>query len=188
MTQPKADVRTADDLQLESLGYTAKFDRTMSVWENFALGFTYLSPVVGVYTVLAFALQSGGPPMFWTYLVVGAGQLLVCLVFGEVVSQFPIAGGLYPWTRRLMGKRWAWMAGWVYLWALCATVAAVAVGAAPFVGRLLGFEPTALPTTVIAVLSILGTTLLNVSGTRLLARVALFGFVCELLGAVVVGA
>jgi amino acid transporter len=30
-------------------------------------------------------------------------------------------------------------------------------------------------------------TVLNLSGTRLLARVAMFGFVCELLGAVVVG-
>ena len=41
----------ADAAQLAALGYTAKFDRSMSVWENFALGFTYLSPVVGVYSV-----------------------------------------------------------------------------------------------------------------------------------------
>ena len=31
------------------------------------------------------------------------------------------------------------------------------------------------------------TTLLNLSGTRLLARVAMFGFICELIGAIVVG-
>ena len=31
------------------------------------------------------------------------------------------------------------------------------------------------------------TTALNVSGTRLLARVAMFGFVCELIGAILVG-
>ncbi len=31
------------------------------------------------------------------------------------------------------------------------------------------------------------TTLLNLSGTRLLARVAMFGFICELVGAIVVG-
>ena len=34
---------------------------------------------------------------------------------------------------------------------------------------------------------IAGTTALNVSGTKLLARVAMFGFICELLGAIVVG-
>src|SRR5438552_2925690 len=119
-----------DAAQLAALGYTGQFERTMTLWENFSLGFTYLSPVVGVYSVLALALQAGGPPMLWTYLLIGAGQLLVCLVFGEVVSQFPIAGGLYPWARRLVGKRWAWMAGWIYLWALCSTIAAVATGRA----------------------------------------------------------
>src|SRR5438093_8181750 len=129
----------------------------MTLWENFSLGFTYLSPVVGVYSVLALALQAGGPPMLWTYLMIGAGQLLVCLVFGEVVSQFPIAGGLYPWARRLVGKRWAWMAGWVYLWALCSTIAAVAAGAAPFVGELLGLTVEPSVVSLIAVLSILAT-------------------------------
>ena len=34
--------------QLKALGYVSHFDRTMSRWENFSLGFTYLSPVVGV--------------------------------------------------------------------------------------------------------------------------------------------
>ena len=81
-------------------------------------GFTYLSPVVGVYTIFATTFAAGGPPMWWTYLFVGLGQLLVSLIFGEIVSQFPISGGIYPWARRLVGKRWAWMAGWVYGWAL----------------------------------------------------------------------
>src|ERR1700721_4792940 len=41
--------------------------------------------------------------------------------------------------------------------------------------------------TVLAIAVIAIVTLLNLSGTRLLARVAMFGFVCELIGAVVVG-
>lgn len=176
-----------DSAQLEALGYDSKFDRSMSLWANFALGFTYLSPVVGVYTVFAFAIVTGGPPMFWSYLFVGLGQLLVALVFGEIVSQFPIAGGLYPWARRLVGKRWAWMAGWVYLWALCTTIAAVAVGGAPYVAELLGIKVSQGGEVAIAVVMIAGTTALNLSGTKLLARVAMFGFICELLGAVVVG-
>ena len=36
-----------DAEQLRALGYVSHFDRTMSKWENFSLGFTYLSPVVG---------------------------------------------------------------------------------------------------------------------------------------------
>jgi amino acid transporter len=176
-----------DAEQLKALGYVSHFDRTMSKWENFSLGFTYLSPVVGVYTIFASAFLAGGPPMWWTYILVGLGQLLVCLVFGEIVSQFPISGGLYPWARRLMGKRWAWMAGWVYAWALCCTMAGVATGVAPFLAQLFGVDSTPLATTVIALVLIAMTTVLNLSGTRLLARVAMFGFVCELVGAILVG-
>ena len=173
--------------QLRALGYVSHFDRTMSKWENFSLGFTYLSPVVGVYTLFATSFMVGGPPMWWTYIGVGLGQLMVCLVFGEIVSQFPISGGIYPWARRLVGKRWAWMAGWVYGWALCCTMAGVATGVAPFLAQLFGVDSTPLATTIIALVLIAGTTLLNLSGTRLLARVAMFGFICELVGAIVVG-
>jgi amino acid transporter len=111
----------------------------------------------------------------------------VCLVFGEIVSQFPISGGLYPWARRLVGKRWAWMAGWVYLWALCTTIAAVAVGGAPYLTQVFGVKMSHAGEIWTAVGMIVATTLLNVSGTKLLGRVAMFGFVCELVGAVLVG-
>ena len=178
----------ADAAQLKALGYTSKFDRSMSELENFSLGFTYLSPVVGVYSLFGFALVAGGPPMFWWYLLVGIGQMFVCLVFGEVVSQFPISGGLYPWSRRLAGKRWAWMAGWVYGCALIVTIAAVATGGAPFLAQLLGFTAEPGTTTTVALCMIALATVCNVSGTRLLARVAMFGFVCELMGAIAVGA
>ncbi len=182
------NIKLVDDSeQLRALGYTSNFDRTMSKWENFSLGFTYLSPVVGVYTVFAYALAAGGPPMFWSYLLIGLCQLMVCLVFGEIVSQFPISGGLYPWARRLVGKRWAWMAGWVYACALCTTIAAVATGAAPFLSQALGMEPGPVINTVVAIAMIVLTTALNLSGTRLLARVAMFGFICELIGAILVG-
>jgi len=140
--------RSAEHLQ--ALGYHSTFERSMTVWENFSLGFTYLSPVVGVYSVFALALAAGGPAMIWWYLIAGCGQMLVCLIFGEIVSQFPLAGGLYPWGRRLVGKRWSWMAGWIYGWALFTTVAGVAVGAGPFLASLFGFNGSPAITTAIA--------------------------------------
>lgn len=181
------DSPDADAAQLAALGYTARFDRKMNAWENFALGFTYLSPVVGVYSVFDLGLSAGGPPMFWSYFLAGAGQFLVCLVFGEVVSEFPISGGLYPWARRLVGKKWAWMAGWIYGWALFTTIAAVAVGAGPFLATLIGFDASPVATTLIALALIAISTLINFAGTQILARVAMFGFVCEIVGAIAVG-
>ena len=50
---------------LEVLGYDDTFQRSMSLWANFALGFTYLSPIVGVYSLFALSLSVGGPPSIW---------------------------------------------------------------------------------------------------------------------------
>jgi amino acid transporter len=108
-------------------------------------------------------------------------------VFAEVVAQFPVAGGIYPWARRLVGRRWAWLTGWMYAWALVATVASVSTGAAPFIGSLFGFTPTRVSTVVIAGVLIGFATLVNFSGTKILGRVAIFAFVAELVGALAVG-
>jgi len=132
-------------------------------------------------------MAAGGPPMIWSYFLAAFGQFIVCLTFCEVVSQFPISGGLYPWARRLVGKRWAWMAGWIYGWALFTSIAAVAAGAAPFLAPLLGFGATSGITTTVAVAIVLLSTLINLAGTKFLARAAMFGFVCEIVGAIAVG-
>jgi amino acid transporter len=184
---PSSPATDADAERLAALGYESRFERKMGLWENFSLGFTYLSPVVGVYSTFAICFTAGGPPMIWSLLIAGLGQLLVSLVFAEVVAQFPVAGGIYPWARRLVGRRWAWITGWLYAWALVATVASVSTGAAPFIGALFGFTPTRVTTVVVAGVLIAFATLVNFSGTKVLGRVAIFAFVAELVGALAVG-
>jgi amino acid transporter len=180
-----------DSARLAALGYESRFRRDMSLWANFSLGFTYLSPVVGVYTLFAISLAQAGPPMFWAFAVAGAGQLLVALVFGEIVSQYPVSGGIYPWARRLWGRRWAWLSGWIYLFALLATIAGVAYGAGPFAAAMLGLELTeesAVDVTIgCGLVVLLIATVINLSGTRWLSLAAIVGFVAELVGALVVG-
>lgn len=184
MTAAPQDDETA---RLEGLGYSSEFKREMSLAANFSLGFTYLSPVVATYTLFAIALATGGPPMIWWLVIVGVGQFLVALVFGEVVSQFPVAGGVYPWARRLWGRRWAWMTGWVYLIALLTTIAGVVYGAGPYLALLLEFTPGTGSTITCALLMLAVALGLNLLGTRVLAIAATIGFVAELVGALVVG-
>ena len=43
---------SSDDAHLRVLGYEEKFDRKIGLWANFALGFLYLSPMVGVLSML----------------------------------------------------------------------------------------------------------------------------------------
>jgi len=173
--------------RLEGLGYSSEFKREMSLAANFSLGFTYLSPVVATYTLFAIALATGGPPMIWWLVIVGIGQFLVALVFGEVVSQFPVAGGVYPWARRLWGRRWAWMTGWVYLIALLVTIASVVYGAGPYLALLLEFTPGTGSTVTCALIMLAVALGLNMLGTKILALAATIGFVAELVGALIVG-
>jgi amino acid transporter len=177
----------SDAAYLAQLGYTSEFKREMSLWANFALGFTYLSPVVGIYTLFAVSLALAGPPMFWSLVIVGIGQFLVALVFGEVVSQYPVAGGIYPWSRRLWGRKWAWMTGWVYLFALLATIAGVAYGAGPYLGQLIGFEAGTGTTITCALILLALALVINFGGTKWVAIAAIIGFTAELIGALVVG-
>ena len=177
------EVPDDETARLEALGYTSEFKREMSMWANFSLGFTYLSPVVATYTLFGIAIALGGPPMIWWLVIVGVGQFLVALVFGEVVSQYPVAGGVYPWARRLWGRRWAWMTGWVYLVALLTTIAGVVYGAGPYLAALLGFEAGVTSTILCAEIMLAIALALNMLGTRVLAMAAMIGFAAELLGA-----
>ena len=182
-----AGVPDDEAARLEALGYTSEFKREMSMWANFSLGFTYLSPVVATYTLFGVAVATGGPPMIWWLVIVGVGQFLVALVFGEVVSQYPVAGGVYPWARRLWGRRWAWMTGWVYLVALLTTIAGVVYGSGPYLAVLLGFDAGTGSTITCALIMLAIALALNMLGTKVLAMAAMIGFTAELLGALAVG-
>ncbi len=189
MTSPPSPaVNEHDDAaHLSALGYTSEFRREMSPWANFSLGFTYLSPVVGVYTLFAFALATGGPPMIWSFVIVGFGQFLVALIFSEVVAQFPVAGGVYPWARRLWGRKYAWMTGWIYLVALLVTIASVTYGGGFYIAPFLGFEATTANVIWGGLALIAIATLINFMGTKVLAMAAIFGFTAEIIGALIVG-
>ena len=116
----------ADERQLAELGYRQQLSRSLGLLSNFAVGFTYLSPIVGVYTLFAFGVATAGPAYFWSYPIVLIGQFLVVFTFGEVASQYPLAGGIFQWSKRLVGPRYAFMSGWMYTRALVITVGAVA--------------------------------------------------------------
>lgn len=178
-----------DAEQLASLGYTydSQFKREMTFWGNVSLGFTYLSPVVAIYSLFAASLGIAGPPMFWSLVIVGLGQFFVATIFGEIVAAYPVAGGVYPWSRRLWGRKWGWMNGWVYLFALLTTIASIAYGAGPFLSTFLGMEGTT-NSVILAGLAVIAlATILNLGGTKVLNTVAMFGLLAELGGALVVG-
>ena len=135
VSEPSSDA----DL-LRKIGYEQSLKREFGFWSAFAVGFADISPIVGMYGMYALALAAAGPLFWWGFWPVLTGQILVALVFGEIASKWPVAGGVYQWTRCQVGKRVAWFAGWSYLWTLTIATAALALGAASFLAPVLGLQ------------------------------------------------
>ena len=89
----------------------------LHIFDNVALGFAGISPIVGLYAVVLVGTVVAGPAWVWVLPVALAGQCLLLAVYAELASEFPIAGGAYQWSRRLIGGAYGWMTGWV---AICA--------------------------------------------------------------------
>jgi amino acid transporter len=186
---------SAEDAELlAALGYEQRFDRKVSLWGNFALGFVYLSPLVGVVSLFAIGLSTAGPPSIFWIVVIGVGQLLVALVFGEVVSQFPLAGGLYQWSRRLWNGRYAWFTAWTYISCITIGITSTALFSSDFVASLFGgteAQPGVSSTPgqrLVIALAVTAVCLVcNVFGTRVLALISKIGLAAELIGIVLVG-
>ncbi|MFI6370617.1 APC family permease [Streptomyces sp. NPDC050546] len=191
-TSPASSAEDAELLAV--LGYEQKFDRKVSLWANFALGFVYLSPLVGVVALFAVGLATaGGPSVFWI-AIVGAGQFLVALVFGEVVSQFPLAGGLYQWVRRLWNGRYAWFNAWTYICCITIGITSTALFSSDFIASLFagtadapGISSTPAQRLWIAIGVTAVCLICNCFGTRTLALISKIGLAAELIGIVLLG-
>lgn len=182
--QPPRDSRP--DESITQFGYRQELRRTLGLLASFGIAFSYVSPVVGVYTLFGYGLSTGGPAFIWSLPIVVGGQLLVVLVFSEVAATFPLAGALYQWARRLMGPRYGWFVGWIYGWALVVTIAAVDYGATPYLAAFLGLQPTRPLQVLLASLLLVAHTIFNYLGARGTAVVTSIGVGVEVVATVVI--
>src|SRR3954469_17073405 len=178
----------ADERQLEEFGYKQELPRVLRLWTNWAIGFAFISPIVGLYTVVALGASTAGPAWVWSVPIVIIGQLLVALVYAQLATRWPIAGGIYQWSRRLIGPSYGWWAGWIYIWALILTLSTVAYGGGGFLGQLLGVHsPTTGQSILRTLLMSAMTTAVNVVGLQLLRYTVNIGIACEAVASVGIG-
>jgi amino acid transporter len=182
-------VVTDDDARLATLGYQPQLRRVLGLFENFSVAFTYLSPMVGIYSLFLLGVGTGGPAYLWLLAIPVFGMLLVALVFGELASHYPVAGALYQYSKFSVGPKYGWFVGWFYGIALLVTVAAVDTGVVSYVAALThnwfhwNLDPTKHSTILIVTLILLAIqTGLNITGTKVMARVARLGVYVEILG------
>ena len=184
-----AEALDEDDTRLAHLGYRPQLNRVLGLFANFSVAFTYLSPMVGIFSLFVLGLGAGGPAYIWLTWIPVAGMLLVALVFGELASHYPVAGALYQYSKYTVGRRFGWFVGWFYGVALLVTVASVDTGVVPYVTSLaklwLGWQldPTNhLVLLVITLVLLALQTSLNIIGAKVMGRVAQFGVYVEILG------
>jgi amino acid transporter len=181
-TQPEGD-------RLAALGYKQELSRVLSLFDNFSVAFSYLSPMVGIYSLYTLGLGTGGPRYIWTIPVVVGLMTLVALVFGELSSEYPLSGALYQYGKYSVGARYGWFIGWIYGFALLATVASVDSGAVVYVASLsnIWFKSHLDPTNHLTIFVVTGgiiviSAILNSVGAKIMGQVARFGVYVETIG------
>jgi amino acid transporter len=175
--------------RLAALGYRQELSRVLSLFDNFSVAFSYLSPMVGIYSLYTLGLATGGPRYIWTIPIVVGLMMLVALVFGELASEYPLSGALYQYGKYNVGPRYGWFIGWIYGFALLATVASVDSGAVGYVTSFSNsvFKTRLDPASHWAIFAIAGaiivlSALLNWIGAKILGRIARFGVYVETIG------
>src|ERR1700734_2239449 len=122
-----ATVEGTDSSELAGFGYKQELDRSLGSFSSFAAGFSYISILTGVFELFGFGFLNADPAVWWSWLVVLGGQMCVALCFAELAGQFPLAGSVYQWSKRIGDDFTSWMTGWILIIGSIVTVATVAV-------------------------------------------------------------
>jgi len=187
----------ADSDDLAHFGYQQQLERSLGSFSSFASGFSYISIMTGVFQLFFFGFGSGGPAFIWTWPLVFLGQLAVAFCFAEMAGQYPLAGSVYQWSKQIAKPVTSWFAGWIMIIGAVVTAAAVAVAYQIILPQVWsGFEiiggsadigTTATPggaknAIVLALGLVVFTTIINMIGVKVMAKINNFGVAVELGG------
>jgi urea carboxylase system permease len=191
---------TGDTNELASFGYKQELDRSLGSFSSFAAGFSYISILTGVFELFGFGILNAGPAVWWSWVVVFIGQMAVALCFAELAGQFPLAGSVYQWSKRMGSDFLSWMTGWILIIGSIVTVAAVAVAwqvVLPQVSTKFEFIGTsadagtyltpngAKNAIILGAILVVFATIINMLGVKIMARINNFGVIVELIGSTI---
>jgi urea carboxylase system permease len=183
-----------DSADLARFGYKQELNRGLGLFSSFAVAFSYISPSTGIFTLFALGLVTIGGVFIWTWPVVAIGQFIIALNFAEVASHYPITGSVFQWTKYLARRSYSWFTGWIYLFAGILTVTSVVAtiplalipaidGLPTLVGQTAWNISLTLHTElVVALITLVVITVLNIYGVKLVAVINNTGVIFEILG------
>jgi amino acid transporter len=186
--EPIWDPGLDEDIDLlQKLGYKQELNRALGLFSSFGVQFSSIAIASAMFTTMIVGFGFFGPASFWSYVVGGAAQVfLVGVAVGELVSAYPLSGGVYQIINRITKLPWlAWQSGWWLVIAHTVATAAVGVSLVPYIaewfglGSLSGFE-----TSLVALALVIFVTLVNVAGVKAAALLNNMGVIAEIAGAV----
>ncbi len=95
----------------------------------------------GIWVSPAAYLSRTGPAIFISYLIAVIPAIFVAYLVAYVGSAFPVAGGTYVITSRLLGGFGGFMTVWLVILAVGSAIAFLAATLGVFIGQALGIPP-----------------------------------------------
>jgi len=83
----------------------------------------------GIFFLPAVGAKSAGPASIVSWLLLSFISIYVAMFFGELVSMFPKAGGIYEYCKQAYGRFTSFLIGWMTILAGNITIAMLVVGA-----------------------------------------------------------
>ena len=178
-----SDVAAIDESHLEKFGYKQELNRALGLFSSFGVQFTSISVGSVLFTTIIVGFGFFGPASFWPFIIGGALQVFgVGLAVAQLVSAFPLSGGVYQIISRLAPKQqWlAWQGGWWLVVAHTVAVSALSVSMVPFIAGWFGIDDLSnTQITLYAIGIIVLVTLVNIAGVKAAALLNNVGVVAE---------
>ncbi|MGW6461350.1 amino acid permease [Streptomyces sp. NPDC055078] len=160
------------------MGYPRKLTRRFRAFDNFAISFTIINIISGIFSAFGFGMGAGGPVILvFGWIGVSVMVLFVGAAMGEIASAYPTSGALYFAAGKLAKRHrgaWSWYTGWLNFVGQIGGTAATGYAAATFIQAFVvmrwpGYEVTGHRTVVITTVILLVQALANTYTVQLVA-------------------
>ncbi len=167
-----------DDATLHAMGYPRKLTRRFRAFDNFAISFTIINIISGIFSSFGFGMNAGGPSILvFGWIGVSVMVLFVGASMGEIASAYPTSGALYFSAGKLAKRHrgaWSWYTGWLNFVGQVGGTAATNFAAATFIQAFISmqwpsYQATAQHTVAITAVILLIQALANTYTVQLVA-------------------
>ena len=174
-----------DSKFLAKFGYKQDLNRSMKGFSSFAISFSLISILTGIFANFHFGYSEVGPWISLSWLIVFIGQFFVALIMAELSVRFPISGYGYQWSSRLVNSKLGFATGWLLLMqfltgfpGICKTLGIVL---SDFLSQVFSLEVSDITISIIIIWLI---TLIHKNGIKMVSYINNIGVITEIIGVI----